>query len=252
MHDPCTVAFDIRRPWPKHTSILKDGSKYRYYPAIITIWHVDPETDGTDDSCGWTWPKASAADRELAKDLARSEFKFWLGQYGDTASGGIPWTARDVIWWAWVCVASKRRKLRRAALSAGELHEIDLLSCDPYDNIRRTVMEAGSEEGLERLFLTVDRLYRRYHRPWWRHPKWHVRHWRIQIHPWQQFRRWLLTRCEHCGKGFRYGESPVSHSWNRERTRFLRGERGLYHENCSIDVSRTAAAAHEAKQQVMH
>lgn len=36
MHDPMTVAFEIPRPWP-----------------LVTVWHVDPERDGTDDSCDW-------------------------------------------------------------------------------------------------------------------------------------------------------------------------------------------------------
>lgn len=36
MHDPKTVAHEIRiKNW-----------------HLVTIWHVDPETDGTDDSCG--------------------------------------------------------------------------------------------------------------------------------------------------------------------------------------------------------
>lgn len=64
MHDPMTVAFEIRRPWPK---VTKRGTDLRgkrvslpfirtlgrefYFPALVTVWHVDPQKDGTDDSC---------------------------------------------------------------------------------------------------------------------------------------------------------------------------------------------------------
>lgn len=64
--------------------------------------------------------------------------------------------------------------------------------------------------------------------------RWHVRHWRIQIHPAQTFRRWLLTRCEWCGGKSRNGSRVnVSHSWDGERSPWWRGERGLFHMDCS-------------------
>lgn len=50
MHDPMSVAFEIRRPWPRRVNW---STRKWYWPALITVWHVDPETDGTDNSCGW-------------------------------------------------------------------------------------------------------------------------------------------------------------------------------------------------------
>lgn len=44
MHDPMTVAFEIKLPF---------RSEKNKYKSLITIWHVDPEKDGSDDSCGW-------------------------------------------------------------------------------------------------------------------------------------------------------------------------------------------------------
>jgi len=29
-------------------------------------------------------------------------------------------------------------------------------------------------------------------RPWYKHPRWHIHHWRLQIHPWQSFKRRFL------------------------------------------------------------
>jgi hypothetical protein len=113
------------------------------------------------------------------------------------------------------------------------MEEIYHLASNPIDNLRITFGEVHDEETFQSLFMHVYRSYKRFHRPWYKHPRWHFWHWRFQVHPWQTFRRWLLTRCEGCGKGFSYGESPVSHSWHNEPPKMLRGERGLYHSECS-------------------
>jgi len=48
MHDPWSVAFEIRRPWPQRSSLFKHGL---YWPSIFTIWHLDPRVLGDDSSC---------------------------------------------------------------------------------------------------------------------------------------------------------------------------------------------------------
>lgn len=58
MHDPKSVAHEI-----------EIFGKY-----FITIWHVDPETDGSDDSCGWPWPKLTQRERDYAESLITNEF----------------------------------------------------------------------------------------------------------------------------------------------------------------------------------
>lgn len=47
MHDPLTVALEIKYPWKRKSSL---GS---YRGAFITIWHKDPCKDGSDNSCDW-------------------------------------------------------------------------------------------------------------------------------------------------------------------------------------------------------
>lgn len=65
--------------------------------------------------------------------------------------------------------------------------------------------------------------------------RWHVHHWRIQVIPLQALRRWGLTRCEWCAGRSRKGDHiNVSHQWDRERGPWWRGERGLYHHDCSL------------------
>ncbi|WP_213452873.1 hypothetical protein [Rhizomonospora bruguierae] len=64
--------------------------------------------------------------------------------------------------------------------------------------------------------------------------RWHAWHWRFQIHPFQHWRRRLLTRCEWCGGRSRKGDAVnVSNGGSRERGRWWRGEPGLLHIDCS-------------------
>lgn len=136
MHDPMTVAFEIRRPWPKRQCGRKISEKRwkiglspfwnlagveYYWPGLITVWHVDPSGFDSNEDC--------------------------------------PYSGR------------------------------------------------------------------------W---QWHVHHWRLQIHPWQQFRRWALTRCEWCGGKSRKGDAVnISQQWDRDKGKWWKGERGLFHEDCS-------------------
>jgi hypothetical protein len=66
MHDPLTVAFEIRRPWPQHADwrteqAARTGTRWRinapytvlagrglYWPCMVTVWHRDPS--GYDDT----------------------------------------------------------------------------------------------------------------------------------------------------------------------------------------------------------
>lgn len=55
MHDPKTVAFDIRWPFTDR--------------QMLTIWHVDPEKDGSDDSCDW-FNRGKSEDKADPRRLA--------------------------------------------------------------------------------------------------------------------------------------------------------------------------------------
>lgn len=68
------------------------------------------------------------------------------------------------------------------------------------------------------------------YRDHWKHPH----HWRIQVHPLQNLRRWALTRCEWCGGRSRKGDYVnCSKQWDLERGPWWRGERGLFHGGCT-------------------
>ncbi len=49
MHDPMTVAFEIRRPWPRRSNF---GRTTRwYFPAALTVWHVEPGGRDSGEVC---------------------------------------------------------------------------------------------------------------------------------------------------------------------------------------------------------
>lgn len=68
----------------------------------------------------------------------------------------------------------------------------------------------------------------------WRRMAWHVHHWKLQVHPLQDLRRRLLTRCTWCGGPSRKHD-VVNHAlqWgDGPRARWWRGELDLYHGDC--------------------
>lgn len=65
-------------------------------------------------------------------------------------------------------------------------------------------------------------------RPWYRHPRWHVHHWEIQVRPLNQLRRWLFSRCCVCGGRFRWGEAPIG-CWSGTKE---------WHSQCDRNIER--------------
>ena len=65
--------------------------------------------------------------------------------------------------------------------------------------------------------------------------RWHVHHWQFTVYPTLHLKRWLFSRCEECGRGFRYAEAPVSRSgWGGGKgpAWFRNGEK-VVHGHCS-------------------
>lgn len=82
-----------------------------------------------------------------------------------------------------------------------------------------------------RVFDEADRAWKLKPRNGWRLHFWH---WRIQVHPAQQLRHWLLTRCAWCGGRHRKRDPVnISHSWDGPRGRWWQGEPGVFHDDCS-------------------
>jgi len=226
MHDPMTVAHEIGK-W-------------------VTIWHVDPEKDGSDDSCGW-FIRSRHLDQAVLKKIAdRFEWEWTHGvPYGWFAENGEPnysvqaivigmfhlatgemfghWTKRQQRFLQtnlWRILHFAENNCDSAYGSIMRPYGIDNSNSDPKDRARNAAAMIAS------WIARADR-------PWWKHPRWHIRHWKIQVHCILALKRWLFSRCEKCGKGFKWGESPYSNSWNGTGPLWFRSEKHVHHSRCS-------------------
>lgn len=255
MHDPSTQAFVI--PWRYRWSTL-GKTPWRYWEPLITIWHRDPERDGSDDSCGWFAPKPGKIEKEIAESLAGDEVRQpWIMALS-AESNPDPLQCEALVRGAFMQVSwclRNRGRLRRPVT----LNEATEWACrlvhSSIDNCRSSLCflsgyhskwyrkEEGvpntpeqdkywREDAARSFFLMIIRYIQRERRPWYRHPRWHFWHWDIQFHPAQAFKRWAFSRCCQCGGRFAWGESPYS-GWNGDGgPKWFRSEKSVWHGRC--------------------
>lgn len=85
--------------------------------------------------------------------------------------------------------------------------------------------------------------------------KWHVHHWHIQIHLNQRLKRFLLERCEECGRRYPWSYAPISHQWDGPRTTWRGGVvHRAYHHECSslVQLRRTKAEDEDTLKALFH
>lgn len=234
MHDPMTVAHEIYLGSQKK----KNG---HYRNPFITIWHVDPEKDGTDDSCGW-FIRSRHLDQTLMEKV-RKEFAFnfkhnyWFNEAGYPKFSAIGLTiemysqALRVI----IIHQSKDGNMnwnRHRKFMKKHLYDMIRFAENPTDSLHSSItMQFGVESQEERIrhfasIITAD-IFRK-ERKWYQHPKWHIHHWSIQFHPWQKFKRRFIDKCCKCGKrGF---TGPAYSNWDGTR---------IWCEKCNITTQPT-------------
>jgi|CXWL01.1.fsa_nt_gi hypothetical protein len=177
MHDPSTVAFDIKNPF----------SRKEYPDTLITIWHCDPEKDGTDDSCGW-FMRARHGDKNMLIEI-QEEFDFnlknnyWFDKEGKQIFSTIGTLVQMYKHAIWIYFKRNRSKCDRFMRK----HLIDIIGFaeNPIDCIGDTITNKwGAETSSERFSGLAGIVYAdilRKERKWYQHPKWHIWHWQIQF-----------------------------------------------------------------------
>lgn len=254
MHDPHTQAFVIPYGW--RTETFKNGTRWRYWIPFITIWHVDPEHGGSDDSCGWFRPPFTAWQREMVKNLAQDEAREpWFMQI-DAKSNDDPVLCEYLVRGAFYLISRCLRNRGHWWLAAYP-SECDRWAAEmthnPNDNFRSTLCFRSGyhsnwydpdipntpeqdkhwrEEQARSFFGAILGKILRERRWWFQHPRWHFWHWKLQIHPLQTFKRWAFSRCCKCGKGFAWGYSPTTYSWNGIGPRWFKSEPDVFHADC--------------------
>ncbi len=240
MHDPMTVICDLPLPW-KHKTRNVDGKVISSYWATWgTLWHVDPETDGSDDSCNWFSPGLEEEHIKLVNEIVdwEQKYPFYFNrpsyvidpeyQYNSVGPGDTAMLVLS-LWqtFAW--------RLYQKHLTPELVTKALTLGANPMDNFCSSFAcnshgHRDVKEQQNRTIRLVMRAYLRAIRPWYKHPRWHVRHWQLQVFFIQHLKRWLFSRCAVCRKGFKYGESPCS-GWNSEGPRWFKSEY-VWHTTC--------------------
>ena len=167
----------------------------------FTLWHKDPETDGSDDSCGM-FQRLRHLDQGLYQKVLRDfEFHF-KHNYWFTADGTPKFSTPGTVLImyrtaAWKIFYPSRRKFDR--FFRMHLHNILHFAENDFDSLHnaitremyyRTVEHDRSqvESRQERIAYLASVVYcdiMRKLRPWYKHPRWHVHHWRLSFNKYQ-------------------------------------------------------------------
>lgn len=282
MHDPMIVAHEIKYPWFRHLPWTK---KYRdlegwdkkhawkdrmsederrgrdafwdegYRETFITIWHVDPERDGSDDSCGYSYIRLSKRQKNRLKNAAWHEgqnphflcctAKEWDGTISEA----------EALYRGMVLLVCRVLKLNitfdQACKYASEAcHIMDIgktggtfCFLPGYHTNSKTDSKEDRQEHFFGIMCGVARNILTDRRPWWKHPKWHFWHWKIQCDPLIDFKRWAFSRCSKCGKGFAWGYSPVTNNWNGTGPLWFRSEKYTFHSDCNSPTDPCVASS---------
>lgn len=251
MHSPETVAFTIYLGGKR-----KKNGQYR--DPFITIWHNDPEKDGTDDSCGW-FMRSRHIDKTII-DKVEKEFEFdWDRTYknkeghvyftGLFTPDGFPNLSVQAIvlnlyvkatkvilnpdgkkdWgkvWkkTWKLINQRYAQIMFFAESLDDsLHstitrKFAIGTDTPYTSEYRKNMIRELAD-----IITMEII--RSQRKWYQHPKWHIHHWSIQFHPLQRLKRRYWDKCSVCGKrGFKgaaYSDWHGTKIWHEQCNRIM-------------------------------
>ena len=232
MHDPMTVICDIPNPFFRR----RDSKGRRIKSTLATIWHRDPQRDGTDDSCGYCYPKLSKWQHERVKSYAWHEGRYpyflrYRSKEWDLGRAEAEAIYRGLVLRVAQLIGVKMSYDEAARFAALTIHRPDCV--DPasslcfmpgYSSNAKEDRPEDREYSFRTLAFGVARSILKDRRPWWRHPRWHFWHWRVQIIPLQRLRRWLFDHCSRCGGRFRYGEDSVTGSWS--------GKGPIWHTRC--------------------
>ena len=160
-----------------------------YSNRFFTLWHHDPCTDHSDDSCGW-FMRARHGDQKILTQIEGDILFDWNCAYqpmftaqGDPALSTIG-IALNCFWHAaWRHFRGNRRKADRWMKC--HLFDILLFAENPVDTLA-TVIQGNYGEDKEpkeyrarKMAATVYSWVLRKSRPWYKHPRWHIHHWRI-------------------------------------------------------------------------
>lgn len=175
MHDP-------------YTQILNLGP--------VTLWHKDPEKHGDDDSCGWFLRSYHGNKATMDKVVKEFEFNFkhnyWFHEDGTPVFSTIGIVLCMYRAAAWIVFNHKHWNRYNRFINK-HLANIMHFAENPTDSLHtaitsemyyrtvehdRSIVESR-EDRIRHLASVVYGDIIRKLRPWYRHPRWHIHHWRF-------------------------------------------------------------------------
>lgn len=212
MHDPDTVAFEIKSPFKIKSKLFPEG----YRNTLITIWHRDPESDGTDDSCGW-FMRARHGDKAVLIKIENEFGYHWDTVFKSEGSGKIYYCGLftpqgypnmslyaitlNLFFWAAFHTFNSRNKADKYMNQ--HLFDILFFAENQTDSLNSSLTQKYGEEKREDRIKDTARIIYSYilrdTRPWYKHPRWHVWHWRVQFDLLRRFKRKQMDNT--CPKG---------------------------------------------------
>lgn len=184
MHDPSVLAFSIKSPIKKSC-----GLDFKYRETWISIWHEDPCTDNSDDSCGW-FKRARHGDKKVLQAIEH-EFAFcWDGKSGFHwfyDNGDPQQTLHGIVlqMFHMACFCHYKKNHRKMMRFMNRhLYDILFFADNATDSMNNLINNKYGEKRKDRIEQAASIVYGcilRWDRPWWKHPRWHIHHWRIRF-----------------------------------------------------------------------
>lgn len=203
---------------------MHDPGTQIFHVGPFMLYHNDPCTDGSDDSCGW-FMRAKHGKKEVLANIVRAFESDWDRNYTSDSgkafyerglfhlNGHPRFSCGGVVVNLFFAAATehfrtdnKHPRKRAAKFMRDNLFEILLFAENTFDSLHddlvRTFQIGCNEkytvqarrERIESIASCIYGWILRSERPWYRHPRWHVHHWEFTIH-WRWFLpRWLDRR----------------------------------------------------------
>jgi hypothetical protein len=192
MFNPMTVAFNINSP------IKINGHR----DTLITIWHIDPCKDNTDDSCGWFMRSRHGDENVLAEIKKEFEFNFkhnyWFDKTGKQKFSTIGILVQMYSHASWIYF--KRNRKKKNKFMRKYLFDIIAFAENPIDCGGDSIVNrwnvSNEDERFSGLASMVYSDILNKERKWYKHPKWHIHHWKIQFCFLQRFKKKVNTNCD--------------------------------------------------------